>query len=102
MIIFSKKGYLINNLNINPKTHYYVFTENQNVINISNFKSNMTSFKIKFPSKKKDITYIYENIKKKLNRIFCTNEEAVLIHISFPRINSRANTISMISKKDFA
>ena len=102
MIIFSKKGYLVNNLNIDSKTHYFIFTENQKVINISNFKSNMTSFKIDFPSKKKDISYIYENIKKNLDQIFLKNEKAILVHISFPRINSRANTISMISKKDFA
>tara|TARA_B100002019_G_C21224672_1_gene576709 strand:- start:142 stop:1482 length:1341 start_codon:yes stop_codon:yes gene_type:complete len=101
MIIFSKKGYLVNNINIDQKTHYYIFTESQKVINISNFKSNITSFKIKFPTKKKDISYIYENIKKNLNKIFLRNEEIILVHISFPRINSRANTISMISKKDF-
>ena len=54
----------------------------------------------KFDSSKKNI-HIYNNIKKHKKEIFQNSEEAVLIYISYPRKNSRANSLTLISKYDF-
>ena len=53
-----------------------------------------------FSLRKKNI-HIYNNIKKNKKEIFQNSEEAVLIYISYPRKNSRANSLTLISKYDF-
>ena len=55
---------------------------------------------IKYPKKNLD-NFIYKNIKKNKMEIFKYNNFAYLVHVRFPRKNSRANSISIIEKKDF-
>ena len=45
--------------------------------------------------------YIYKILSKHKKIIFKKNKEAFLIYISYPRKGSRANTLTIISKKDF-
>ena len=63
-------------------------------------KRNCHSILIKFP-KKYLYSFLYENIKRHKEVIFKENKFAYLVNVIFPRKHSRANTISVIQKKDF-
>ena len=55
---------------------------------------------IKFP-KQNLHEFLFENIKKHRNIIFKKKNYAYLINVIFPRKNSKANSISILDKKDF-
>ena len=79
----------------------HIFTDNIKTYTICEFRSNTKTYLInKFDSSKKNI-HIYNNIKKNKKEIFQNSDEAVLIYISYPRKNSRANSLTLISKYDF-
>tara|TARA_A100001015_G_scaffold320472_1_gene446963 strand:+ start:3052 stop:3405 length:354 start_codon:yes stop_codon:yes gene_type:complete len=75
-----------------------------NIVNISAtncmFRANTKIYKTKKFSSKK-IDHIYNSIKSKSELIFKDTEKVILIYITYPRKNSRANTISILSKEDF-
>ena len=48
-----------------------------------------------------DKSFVKNNAKKYKKEIFKSYKEAFLIYISYPRKGSRANTLTIISKKDF-
>ena len=101
VIIFTKKGHILEKLEIKPDCSYFIFTENKKILNSANFKSNLTVFKINFSKNKTDNNYIYKNIKLKKKHIFKNCNKSILIHILFPRKHSRANSISLLNARDF-
>ena len=66
----------------------------------ANLKENISSFYTKFPKSGLD-KFLYKNIKMKKNIIFKNNKSAFLINVTFPRKNSRANTLIALTKEDF-
>ena len=102
IIIFTRKGFAVEKiLSLNEENQLIVFTDNIKTYTICEFRSNIKTYLInKFDSSKKNI-HIYNNIKKNKKEIFQNSEEAVLIYISYPRKNSRANSLTLISKYDF-
>lgn len=102
LVIFSKKGYLFEKLQeLRSENKIYIFTEKNRLNKISYFLKNVKCFKIdKFKSKNID-SFIKSNIKKLKKFIFKNSNNAFLIYVNFPRKNSRANTITLISKEDF-
>ena len=77
-----------------------MFTENKYLAKAANLKENISSFYTKFPKSNID-KFLYKNIKSKKEVIFKNDEVAFLIHVTFPRKNSRANTFTILSRKDF-
>ena len=100
LIIFSKKGFFYHNYSSDNYSNLYLFTENKNLSKVANLKSNVKSFFTKFPKKNLD-KFLFKNIKKNIKTIFKNTDNALLINVSFPRKNSRANTIVFVNKKDF-
>lgn len=100
LVVFSKKGYFLENLRGINYSKLILFTENKDLAKSSNLKENINSFHIKFPKKNID-NFLFKNIKDKKNIIFKNNETAALLNVTFPRKKSRINTLIVISKKDF-
>ena len=101
IIIFTRQGYAIEKiLSINPAIEMIIFTDNQKVYDLSYLRSNSKIFKTKkFPIVLDK--FIYTNIKKNRKIIFKDNKNACLFYVAFARKNSRANTLSILEKKDF-
>ena len=100
IILFSKKGYFfdkISNINFND---LIVFTENKLLQKKLQLRKNSLAILIKFP-KKNLHEFLYKNIEKYKKIIFKNNNFAYLINVIFPRKNSKANSISVLEKKDF-
>ena len=100
LVLFSKKGYFLKNLQGINYSKLILFTENKDLSKSSNLKENINAFHIKFPKKNID-TFLFKNIKDKKSIIFTHNETATLLNVTFPRKKSRINTLIVISKKDF-
>jgi len=100
LVIFSKKGYVLDRFNGQSYTNLVLFTENRDLARTYHLKENINSFFTKFTKKNID-NFIYKNIKMKKNLIFKNNETAILIKILFPRKKSRINSLTVITKKDF-
>ena len=98
-MVFSKKGFFYQNISGGDYSNLILFTENKLLSKIANLKNNVNSFFLKFPKKNID-KFLYKNIRIK-KFIFSNNDKALLINVSFPRKNSRANTFTVLSKKDF-
>jgi len=100
LVVFSKKGYFFKKISSLKFRKLIFFTENEKLAKVIRLKKNFTSYVVKYPKKSIDI-FLYKNIKKNLKNIFDKNINAYLINVIFPRKNSRANSISIIEKKDF-
>ena len=101
IVIFTRQGYAIEKiLSINPALEVIIFTDNQKVYNLSYLRSNVKIFKTKNFPKVLD-KFIYINIKKNKKTIFNQNKNVFLFYVAFARKNSRANTLSILEKKDF-
>jgi len=100
VILFSKKGYFYEKLNIKNLNNLVLFTENRNLIKKIQLKYNSVAYYVKFP-KKYLYDFLYKNIKKNKSSIFNLNNKAYLINVVFPRKNSRANSLTIVEKKDF-
>ena len=100
LVVFSKKGYFYEKISSLKFRKLIFFTENEKLAKVIRLKKNFTSYVVKYPKKSIDI-FLYKNIKKNLKNIFDRNINAYLINVIFPRKNSRANSISIIEKKDF-
>jgi pyruvate kinase len=102
IVIFTKKGYALEKIkqtsNANSLT---VFTDNKKIKSFCDFKANTNCFLTKKFNRDKSSKYIYSNIKKYKKIIFSKENKAILIYVAYPRKKSRANTFSIISKKDF-
>lgn len=103
LVIFSKKGIAIERLSkIRDSIDLTIFTDNANTSTICSFRSNAkTIFINKFDESEKN-SYIYAALKKYKKKIFKNKDAVIVIYISYPRKNSRANTIALVDKKDFA
>lgn len=101
VVVFSKKGYAFENISkLNPDINLTVFTDSNKTATNCMFRANTKIYKTKKFSSKK-IDHIYNSIKSKSELIFKDTEKVILIYITYPRKNSRANTISILSKEDF-
>ena len=102
IILFTKKGYAINNiLNLNLKSDFFIFTDNEKIKTTNSLRSNTETILTKKFDKKNLNRFISSYIKSNLNRIFKNSTKAVLVFVANPRKSSRANTIQFVSKKDF-
>ena len=102
LIIFTKKGYLFEKLQKNrERNKIYVFSQKKQLLKISSFLKNVECYILKnFDSKNID-AFIKSNIKKHKKIIFKNSDKAFLVYVNFPRKNSRANSITLVSKEDF-
>ena len=78
----------------------FIFTDNQKVYDLSSLRANTEVVKTNKFKKNLD-NFIYKNIKKYKKHIFDKNNNIFLIYAAFARKNSRANTLSLLNKKDF-
>ena len=102
LVIFTKKGYALEKINeTNDRTDLTVFTDSKKVKSFCAFKSNIVCILIKKFTKSKSSNFIYNSIKKYKKIICAKKDKAALIYVAYPRRNSRANTFSIISEKDF-
>ena len=86
---------------VNKKLKILLFSDNYKTNEINNLRANTECILTKKFDKKNLNNFIFKNIKKYKNKIFKNSNEAILIHVVFPRKNSRANTFSLIKKDDF-
>ena len=100
LVIFSKKGFFYHKFSADNYSNLFLFTENKDLSKAANLKVNVDSFFIRFPKKNLD-KFLYSNIKKNIKTIFKNTDKALIVNVSFPRKNSRANTIIFVNKKDF-
>ena len=99
IIIFTKKGYSFNKLDIKKENNYFIYSENQKLMNITNFYSNISFEYVKFQRSKTE--YIKKAIKLDYKKIFNNGRPVILVTILFPKKNSRVNTLTLLSKKDY-
>ena len=99
IIIFTKKGYSFNKLDIKKENNYFIYSENQKLMNITNFYSNISFEYVKFQRIKTE--YIKKAIKLDYKKIFNNRWPVILVTILFPKKNSRVNTLTLLSKKDY-
>ena len=101
IVIFTRKGYVIEKiLNINPGFKLFVFTDSQKVHDLSLLRYNVSV--VKTPKFKRIMDdFIYKQMDKYKKDIFFGNDNIFLIYAAFARKNSRANTLSVLNKKDF-
>ena len=101
-VIFTRKGNAIEKINqLHKNTNLVVFTDNKKTYTYCKFRLNTSAILVKKFGQSKSTQYIYESIKKNINLIFKDHKEVFLIYVSFPRAGSRANTLELITKKDF-
>ncbi len=102
IVIFSKKGFALNNIiKFKKKSELIVFSDNEKIITAGAFRKNTICFKVEKFNKKNFSNFIKKTIKKFKDTIFKNSEIASLIYIAYPDKNSRANTISIVSKNEF-
>ena len=101
LIIFTKEGHFYKKVSTlyNIK-HFYIFTENLELVKRLKIKSNVDVYFTKFPKKNID-QFLFKNILKNKKVIFEIDSYALLVNVIFPRGESRANSLSIIEKKDF-
>jgi len=101
LVIFTKKGLMLDKVfKKNNQNDVFVFTDTNKTKSISNFYKNAHCFVTKKIDNKNLNKFYYENIKKNAKIIFKNTNQIILITISFPRKGSKANTLSLIDKKD--
>ena len=102
LIIFSKKGYLFEKLQkLRSENKINIFTQSNRLQKITHFLKNVDCFLLKKFNTSNIDSFIKTNIKKNKKLIFDKSNNAFLIYVNFPRKNSRANTITLVSKEDF-
>ena len=102
MILFTKKGYAINNiLKVNQNIEFFVFTDNNKVNTVNKLRANVHGIMTdKFDNTNLN-NFINKNIKRNIKLLFKNSSNAVLVYVANPRKNSRANTLQFISKQDY-
>tara|TARA_B110000008_G_scaffold19367_1_gene17908 strand:- start:24 stop:1364 length:1341 start_codon:yes stop_codon:yes gene_type:complete len=101
IVIFTKKGYMLDKVfKKSNKNNVFVFTDTAKTKSISNFYKNAKCFLTKKMNNQNPTEHYYSNIKRYKEIIFKNTNQIILITISFPRKGSRANTLSVIDKKD--
>jgi pyruvate kinase len=101
IIIFTKKGHAINKiLKVGNNIKIYIFSDNNKIVSESYFRSNCVSFLTKKFPKNMD-KFIFNYIKKNKHHIFNKDHSVFLTYLNYPKKGSRANTLSLISKRSF-
>ena len=102
VILFTKKGYAINNiLKVNQNAEFFVFTDSNKVNTVSKLRANVHSIMTdKFDNTNLN-NFINKNIKRNIKLLFKNSSNAVLVYVANPRKNSRANTLQFISRHDY-
>ena len=100
-IIFTKKGFILNKLDLKNSKNTHVFTDNEKLFTQSLLFKNINIYLTKKFNNKKLSLFINQTIKENLKKIFIKNNHAILLYVNNPRKNSRANTIQFVEKKDF-
>ena len=75
LVIFSKKGFVLEKFRTNKFSRLILFTENKYLAKSANLKENISSFQAKFPKTSLD-KFFYKNIQSKKNFIFKDNKNA--------------------------
>ncbi len=103
VVIFSKKGFALEQISkLRKNIELTVFTDSPKVATLCMFRSKTRVFQIDNFDKSQHAKHIYSNIKKNKKIIFKNNKQALLIYVAYPRKNSRANTLSLITQEDFS
>jgi pyruvate kinase len=100
-IIFTKKGYILNKLNLSNTNNTHVFTDNEKLYTQNLLTKNINIYLTSKFNNNKLSFFIKKTIKHNLKDIFFKNNHALLLFVNNPRKNSRANTIQFVEKKDF-
>lgn len=101
-VIFSKKGFALNKIIKSKSTsELFVFSDNERTIASGAFRKNTICYKVERFKKGNFVSFIKKTIKSYRKKIFKNSNIASLIYIAYPEKNSRANTISILSKKEF-
>ena len=100
-IIFTKKGYILNKLNLSNSKNTHVFTDNEKLFTQNLLAKNINIYLTRKFNNKRLSLFIKQIIKQNFKKIFIKNNHAILLFVSNPRKNSRANTIQFVEKKDF-
>ena len=100
-IIFTKKGHILHKLNLTNNKNTHIFTDNERLFTQNLLKKNINVYLIRKFNNNKLSLFIKNTIKQNLKKIFLKNNYAMLLFVSNPRKNSRANTIQFVEKKDF-
>ncbi len=102
VVIFSKKGFALNNIiKFKKKAKLFIFSDNDKTLALGSFRKNAVCYKVEKFDKDNFSYFIKKTIKKYRKAIFKDTKIASLIHIAYPEKNSRANTISILAKKEF-
>ena len=102
IILFTKKGYAINNLLKLENTYTpIIFTDNKKIYNLNNLREKVISLLTQKFKKKGISSFINKNIIKNLKLIFSEKNKAILVYIADPKTNSRVHTIQLISREDY-
>ena len=101
LVVFTKKGLMLDKIFKKSNTNdVFVFTDTHKTKSISNFYKNAKCFITGKINNNNLNKYYYDNIKRYKKIIFKKTNQIILITISFPRKGSKANTLSLIDKKD--
>jgi pyruvate kinase len=101
LVVFTKKGLMLDKVfKKSTKNDVFVFTDTPKTKSTSNFYKNAICFLTSKINNKNLNKYYYDNIKKYEKIIFKNTNQIILLTISFPRKGSKANTLSLIDKKD--
>ena len=102
IIIFTKKGLSLNNVeNLSNYKNIIVFTESSKVKFQCQFKKNINVIQTDKFDNKNFQKFIKKNILRNSKKIFKISNKIIIIYISYPRKNSRANTAMLVTKDDF-
>ena len=101
LILFTKHGLMFDKIFKNNLTNQViVFTDTKKTFDIARFYKNVTCILTPKFNNKNISQFYYKMIKKYKTKIFDNNDFAFLITISFPKKGARANSISLINKKN--
>lgn len=102
IVIFSKKGFAVNRMvNLKENLKLIIFSDNDKTIASGTFRKNTICHKVERFNKNNFVAFINKTLKKFSSIVFKESDVAALIYIAYPEKNSRANTISILSKKEF-
>jgi len=102
IIIFSKKGFALNKIKqFKQNSKLIIFSDSNKTIALGSFRKNTACYKVKKFNKNNFSIFIKKTITDYNKIIFKNSNLASLIYIAYPEKNSRANTISILTKKEF-
>tara|TARA_B100000787_G_C16194931_1_gene300075 strand:+ start:1215 stop:2597 length:1383 start_codon:yes stop_codon:yes gene_type:complete len=102
VILFTKKGYFLKNFfNDTKNNNFFIFTSNKKIEGIYDFSNRIEIFYIDKFNNNNLNAFIYKQIYLMRKRIFKNFKSALLIYTNYPRKGSRANSLTLLSNKDF-